>query len=154
MVYADSEEFEVNIYVNSIGGEVNAGLMIYDTIKAYRHPLNIYCTGIAASMAAIIVAGGQKGRRYILPHSKIMIHEPLISNGLAGSASSVEQIAHNIVQTKTVLNQLLARDTGKTLEEVNKATSFDNYMSAYQSIRFGICDKIVSAFGTEYKELQ
>ncbi len=131
----------ITIYVNSPGGEVNAGLMIYDIIQESRLNINMVCTGIAASMAAIIVAGGQKGRRYILPHSKMMIHEPLIGSGVGGSATSIKNISESILKTREITNGILARHTGKSIEEIDKATSFDNYMDAKQAIEFGLCDK-------------
>ncbi len=131
----------VTIYINSHGGEVNAGLMIYDIIQESNLKINVVCTGIAASMAAILVAGGQKGRRYILPHSKMMIHEPLIGGGVGGSATSIKNISESILKTREITNGILAKHTGKTLEEIDKATSFDNYMDADQAIEFGLCDK-------------
>ncbi len=132
----------VTIYINSPGGEVNAGLMIYDAMQASRLKMTIVCTGRAASMAAILLAGGQKGRRLILPHSKVMIHEPLISNGVGGSASSIKNISDSILETREIVNGILAEHTGKTVEEINDATRFDNYMNAGEAIEFGICDKI------------
>ncbi len=131
----------VTIYVNSHGGEVNAGLMIYDIIQESKLKINVVCTGIAASMAAILVAGGQKDRRYILPHSKMMIHEPLIGGGVGGSATSIKNISESILKTREITNGILAKHTGKTIEEIDKATSFDNYMDAEQAIEFGLCDK-------------
>ena len=97
---------------------------------------------MAASMAAIILAGGQKGHRFILPHSKVMIHEPLISNGVGGSATSIKNISDSIIETRALVNNILVKHTGKDLEEINKATSFDNYMNAEEAIKFGICDEI------------
>ena len=132
----------ITIYVNSPGGEVNAGLMIYDIIQESSMDINMVCTGMAASMAAILVAGGQKGRRYILPHSKMMIHEPLLGNGVGGSATSIRNISESIMKTRDITNGILAEHTGKTIEEIDEATSFDNYMDAQQAIEFGLCDAI------------
>ncbi|WP_031556077.1 ClpP family protease [Oribacterium sp. FC2011] len=132
----------VNIYINSPGGEVNAGLAIYDAIQGSDLEINMICTGIAASMAAVLLAGGQKGRRYILKHSKVMIHEPLISDGLGGSATSIKNISESILATRDIINGILAEHTGKTVDEINEATGFDNYMSAEEAIDFGICDEI------------
>ena len=106
----------------------------------------MYCTGLAASMGAVILAGGQRGRRFILPHSKVMIHEPLISGGMGGSATTIEKTAQNILETKAVLNKILSRHTGRTIEKINEATLFDNYMTAEQAVEFGICDDIRSFF--------
>lgn len=142
-LYLEKEENEpVTIYINSPGGSVDAGLMIYDTIQGSNLTINMVCTGMAASMAAIILAGGQKGRRYILPNSKVMIHEPLISNGVGGSATSIKNISDSILETRKKVNGIIAKHTGKSIKEVNKATSFDNYMNATEAIEFGICDKV------------
>lgn len=144
-IYLEEESDEpVTIYINSPGGEVNAGLMIYDTIQGSRLPINMVCTGMAASMAAILLAGGQKERRYILKHSKVMIHEPLLSSGVGGSATSIKNISDSILETREIVNGILAEHTGKSMEEINEATHFDNYMNAKEAIEFGICDKITT----------
>lgn len=135
----------VNIYINSPGGEVNAGLMIYDAIRGSKLEINMICTGLAASMAAVLLAGGQRGSRYILRHSKVMIHEPLPANGVGGSATSIRKISESIIETRELVNGILAKHTGKTLEEINEATSFDNYMSAEEAIAFGLCDRITDS---------
>lgn len=135
-------EEEIHIYINSSGGEVNAGLMIYDVLVGMDIPVNLYCTGMAASMAAVILAAGQKGRRFILPHSKTMIHEPLLPNGVGGSASSIKNISDSILETRNLISEILAKHTGKSVKEILKATSYDNYMNAEESIAFGICDAI------------
>ena len=104
----------IDIYINSPGGEVNAGLLIYDTLKGVKTEINLHCIGMAASMAAIILAGGKKGHRFILRHSRTMIHEPLISGGVGGSATSIKRTAESIMETKRISVELLASDTGKT----------------------------------------
>lgn len=143
MVLAEEDPDEpIKVYINSPGGEVNAGLMIYDAIKGIKTPVRLYCVGIAASMAAIIFAGGRKGERFILPHSKVMIHEPLISGGVGGSATSIKHTADSIMETKRLSVELLSADTGKSIEEIDAAVSFDNYMNAQQAIDFGMCDAI------------
>ena len=139
---ANESDEEINMYINSGGGEVTAGLLIYDVLQQMKVPVNMYCTGIAASMAAVILAGGQKGRRYILPHSKTMIHEPLLAGGVGGSASSIKNISDSILETRKILNGILAKHTGKSLKEINKATAFDNYMNAEESVAFGLCDAV------------
>ena len=144
MYLSEDKDKAVNIFINSPGGEVNAGLMIYDIIQDAKMPINLICTGIAASMAAIILAGGQTDRRYLLPHSKVMIHEPLIAGGVGGSATSIKNISESILETREICNGILAKHAGKTLEEINKATAFDNYMNAEDAVKFGICDYIVS----------
>ncbi len=132
----------VDIYINSPGGSVNAGLVIYDMLQACKFPVNLYCIGEAASMAAVILAGGQKGRRFILPHSKVMIHEPLIRGGMGGSATSIKKTAESILETKAITNGLLAKHTGKSLEEIDEATSYDNFMNSDEAIAFGIVDEV------------
>ena len=132
----------IDIYINSPGGEVNAGLLIYDTLKGVKTEINLHCIGMAASMAAIILAGGKKGHRFILRHSRTMIHEPLISGGVGGSATSIKRTEESIMETKRISVELLASDTGKTRKEVEAAISFDNYMNAEESIAFGLCDTI------------
>ena len=141
LVKEDSNK-PIDIYINSPGGEVNAGLMIYDTLKGITTEINIHCIGMAASMAAIILAGGQKGHRFILPHSKTMIHEPLISGGVGGSATSIQRTAESIMETKRLTVELLAKDTGKKEKDIEAAVAFDNYMNAKETIAFGICDSI------------
>lgn len=132
----------IDIYINSPGGRVDAGLMIYDTLKGMKTEVNLHCIGMAASMAAVILAGGKKGHRYILPHSKTMIHEPLISGDVGGSATSIQRTAESIMETKRLTVELLAKDTGKKEKEIETAVSFDNYMNAEESIAFGLCDSI------------
>ena len=143
LLYLEQESEEpVTIYINSPGGEVNAGLVIYDAIQGSNLEINMICTGMAASMGAILLAGGQKGNRYILEHSKVMIHEPLLANGVGGSATSIKNISESILETRKIVNGILAEHTGKSIEEINEATSFDNYMNAKEAIEFGICDAI------------
>lgn len=140
----EDEQSPIDIYINSPGGEVNSGLAIYDLIQSCKAPINMYCIGMAASMGALIFAGGKKGHRFMLPHSKVMIHEPLIPNGVGGSASSIKSTADSILQTRELLNGILAKHTGKILEEINKATDHDNFMTANEAIEFGLCDKVAT----------
>lgn len=149
LLYLEESDEPVTLYIDSPGGEVNAGLMIYDAIRGSGLTINMVCTGMAASMAAIIFAGGQKGRRYILPHSKVMIHEPLISNGVGGSATSIKNISDSILETRSILNGILSKHTGKSAKEINKATSFDNTMNAEDAIKFGLCDSITETIRIE-----
>ena len=146
LIYLEETPDEpVNIYINSPGGEINAGLMIYDAIQGSRLEINMICTGLAASMAAVLLAGGQHGSRYILRHSKVMIHEPLLANGVGGSATSIRKISESIIETREMINEILAKHTGKTVEEINDATSFDNYVRAEEAIAFGLCDRITDS---------
>ena len=143
LLYLEQEpEDPVTIYINSSGGEVNAGLMIYDAIQGSRLDIKMICTGKACSMAAILLAGGRKGQRYILKHSKVMIHEPLIANGLGGSATSIKNISDSILETREIVNGILAEHTGKSIEEINEATAYDNFMNAGEAVEFGICDAV------------
>lgn len=146
LLYLAQEDAPVDIYINSPGGSVDAGLVIYDIIQACKDKMtiNMYCTGMAASMGAVIFAGGQKGRRFILPHSKVMIHEPLIAGGVGGSATSIKKTADSILETKAIINGILAKHTGKSVEEIDQATSFDNFMNAAEAVEFGLCDEIRS----------
>lgn len=144
-LYLSQDETKpVNVYINSPGGEVNAGLLIYDLIQDAKMPINTICTGMAASMAAIILSGGQPGRRFILPHSKVMIHEPLISSCVGGSATSIKNISDSILETRKICNGILAKHTGKSIKEIDKSTAYDNYMNAEEAVKFGICDEIIS----------
>ncbi|MCD7855655.1 MAG: ATP-dependent Clp protease proteolytic subunit [Clostridiales bacterium] len=140
----DSEDEPISIHINSNGGSVDAGLLIYDILKGIEETeVNIYCTGTAASMAAVILAGGQKGRRFILPHSRVMIHEPLIAGGVEGRAAAIQKTAESILETKKQLVELLAADTGKTKKEIEEAISYDNFFNAEQAVEFGLADAVV-----------
>lgn len=134
----------IHILINSAGGSVEAGLLIYDVMKACHCQINTYCLGIAASMSALLFAAGSTGCRYIYKHSRTMIHEPLLL-GLSGSSSSIKCIANNMTKIKNQLNEILANHTGHSLKEINKATLSDNYMSAEESVVFGMCDHIVAS---------
>ena len=137
---------KLRLFINSPGGSVTAGLAMLDAMTAYPYELSVFCTGLAASMGAVLLAGGRVGHRYILPHSKVMIHEPLIAGGLGGSATSIQRTAESIIETKKVLNSLLAKFTGRTVEEIDKCTAFDNFFNAEEAIEFGLCDKIATGY--------
>lgn len=138
----------IDIYIDSPGGVVDCGLIIYDVIQSLegKVPINIYCIGIAASMGAVILAGGHKGRRFVMPHGKVMIHEPLISGGVGGSATSIKKTSESILKTKSIINEILSKHTGKSTDEIDEATAFDNYMNAQEAVEFGICDEIKNIF--------
>lgn len=144
LLYLTDKGEPIDIYINSPGGSVSAGLVIYDVIQACSEKIeiNLYCIGMAASMGAVILAGGKKGHRFILPHSKVMIHEPLISGGMGGSATTIKKTAESILETKAITNGILAKHTGKTVEEIDEATAYDNFMNAQEAIEFGLCDEI------------
>lgn len=145
MLYLSEDKTSpISIYINSPGGKITCGLVMYDIIQAFQGEIRMYCVGLAASMAALILAGGQKGRRFILPHSEVMIHEPLVAGELNGSASTIKSTAESILKIKKMTNGILAKHTGKTLEEMDAATDHDNFMTAKEAVDFGICDKIVA----------
>ena len=145
MKYLCRTDEPIDVYIYSGGGEVNAGKAIYDLFQCCRNEINTYCIGQAASMAAILLASGTKGHRYILPHGEVMIHEVLVSGGIGGSATSISKISESVNETRDLMNGILAKHTGKTIEEINEATAFDNYMTAEQAVEFGICDKIIDS---------
>lgn len=140
-------ERPIHIFLNSRGGEVEAGLAIRDVLKGLEASgieVNIYCVKLCASMAAILLASGPKKHRYILKSSKTMIHEPLIIDGVSGSATSIQKTAESIMETKRRSVELLAADTGKSIEEVEKAISYDHFMNAEESVAFGLVDQIIN----------
>ncbi len=143
LLFLESEdpEKDVNLYINSPGGSVSAGLAIYDTMQYVRCPITTICIGQAASMGAVILAAGTKGRRKALPHSRIMIHQPL--GGARGQASDIEIQAKEILKMKQLLSKILADHTGKTIEGVIRDSDRDNYMSAIQAKEYGLIDDVV-----------
>lgn len=143
LLYLEAESDKpVTLYINSPGGVVNAGLLIYDALQGTDLEVNMVCCGMAASMAAIILSSGKKGHRFIFPHSQMMIHEPLVG-GVGGSATSIRNLSESIMKTKALANELLAKHTGRTLAEIDEATSYDNYLSAEEAVEFGLVDTII-----------
>lgn len=130
----------VNMYINSPGGSVSAGLAIYDTMNYIRSDVCTICIGMAASMGAFLLSSGAKGKRFALPNSEIMIHQPL--GGAQGQASDVKIHAEHILKTRDKLNAILARNTGKTIEEIARDTDRDNFLSADEALSYGLIDKI------------
>lgn len=147
ILYLEEEGKSAQVIIDSQGGNVDAGMSIYDVLQSAKIPVDLYCDGYAMSMAAIILSGGQKGHRFILPHSRVMIHEPLIRNEIGGSASSIRNLSETLLEARNMTNGILAKHTGKTLEEINKATECDYYMDADQAVEFGIVDRVVSRIG-------
>jgi len=137
---------DIHFYINSPGGSVYAGLGIYDIMNFIQCDVATYCIGMAASMGAFLLSAGKKGKRFSLPSSRIMIHQPL--GGARGQASDIEIQAREIIYLKGRLNEALARHTGKTLQEVEKATDRDNYLNAGEAVEFGLIDKVVEKRGT------
>ena len=138
---AQDAEKEVSMYINSPGGSVTAGLAILDTLKMVKCPVATYCVGQAASMGAVLLAAGEKGRRYALPHARIMVHQPW--GGAQGKASDIEITAREILRLKEMLNGILAEAAGKTLEAVTNDTDRDHFMSAEEAKSWGIVDKVL-----------
>ena len=138
---AQDAEKEVSMYINSPGGSVTAGLAILDTMKMVKCPVATYCVGQAASMGAILLASGAKGRRFALPHARIMVHQPW--GGAQGKASDIEITAREILRLKDVLNGILAEASGKTPEAVVQDTDRDHFMSADEAKAWGIVDKVL-----------
>ena len=132
---------EVSMYINSPGGSVTAGLAILDTMKMVKCPVATYCVGQASSMGAILLAAGEKGRRYALPHARIMVHQPW--GGAQGKASDIEITAREILRLKEMLNGILAETSGRTLESVTNDTDRDHFMSAEEAKSWGIVDKVL-----------
>lgn len=142
LLFLESEdpEKDVYLYINSPGGSVTAGLAIYDTMQYVRPNVVTVCIGQAASMGALLLCGGAEGKRYALPHSRIMIHQPL--GGFRGQASDIEIHAREMARIKEDLNQIMARHTGKKVEDIYTSTERDNFMTALEAKEFGLIDKI------------
>ena len=132
----------IDIIINSPGGEINSGMLMYDVIQSSNTPIRTFCIGRAYSMAAILFTCGNHGR-YMLPHGELMLHEPLLGNRIGGSSSSIKSVSDSLLDTKKKMNRILAKHTGKTEKEIEKATSYDHYFSSEESVDFGLCDKIV-----------
>ncbi len=132
---------EISVYINSPGGSVTAGLAIYDTMQFVKCPVATYCIGQAASMGAVLLTAGEKGRRFALPNSRIMIHQPW--GGAEGKASDIEITAKEILRLKEILNGILAKHSGKKIVDVVKDTDRDHFMSAEEAVEWGLIDKVV-----------
>ena len=133
---------DIQLYINSPGGSVTAGMAIYDTMQYIKCDVSTICLGMAASMGAFLLAGGTKGKRFALPNSTIMIHQP--SGGAQGQATEIQIVADHIAKTKRPLNEILAANTGQPLEVVEKDTDRDNYMSAEEALAYGLIDGVVT----------
>ena len=143
LLYLDSVDTgkDISLYINSPGGAVSAGLAIYDTMKLIKADVSTICVGMCASMGTILLAGGTKGKRFALPNSEIMIHQP--SGGVRGQATEIQIVAENIIKTRKKLNSLLAADTGKPYDVIASDTERDHYMSALEALDYGLIDKIL-----------
>ena len=152
LLFLESEDStkDISLYINSPGGSVTAGMAIYDTMQYIKCDVSTICIGMAASMGAFLLAGGAKGKRYALPNAEIMIHQPL--GGAQGQATEIEIAAKHILKTKQKLNQMIADNCGKSIEEVAKDTERDNWMSAEEAVEYGLIDKIVEKRPTDNTE--
>jgi len=138
---SDDPEKDINLYVNSPGGVVSSGLAIYDTMQHVRCNVATICMGMAASMGAVLLAGGTKGKRTLLPHSKVMIHQPL--GGTQGQASDIEIEAREIIRIKQTLSEILARHTGRDIDEIIRDSDRNKWMNADESLAYGLVDKVL-----------
>ncbi len=134
-------EKDISLYINSPGGSVSAGMAIYDTMQYIKCDVSTICMGMAASMGAFLLSSGAKGKRYALPNSLVMIHQPL--GGAKGQATDIEIVAKQILKTKENLNRILAENTGKPIEQIYADTERDNYMSAQEALEYGLVDKVI-----------
>ena len=152
LLFLESEDStkDISLYINSPGGSVTAGMAIYDTMQYIKCDVSTICIGMAASMGAFLLAVGAKGKRYALPNAEIMIHQPL--GGAQGQATEIEIAAKHILKTKQKLNQMIADNCGKTVEEVANDTDRDNWMSAEEAVAYGLIDKIVEKRPTDNTE--
>jgi len=143
MLFLESEnpEKDISLYINSPGGVVTSGLAIYDTMQFIRPNVSTVCIGQAASMGAVILAGGEKGKRHALPHSRVMIHQPL--GGSQGQATDIEIQTKEILGTRDRLNQILSNHTGKSMEEIKNDTDRDNFMTTEEALAYGIIDSVL-----------
>ncbi len=138
---AEDPDKDINIYINSPGGSVTAGMAIYDTMQYIKPEVSTICVGMAASMGAFLLAAGQKGKRYALPNAEIMIHQPL--GGVSGQAEDIKIHAEWILKTREKLNRILSENTGQSLETVTRDTDRDNFMSADEAKAYGIVDEVI-----------
>lgn len=140
---AQDPEKDIKLYINSPGGSIPSGLAIYDTMQYIKCDVSTICLGMAASMGSFLLAGGTKGKRYALPNSEIMIHQPAIGGGVKGQATDIQIVSDHLQQTRRRVNRILAGQTGRTEEEIAAATERDNYMSAEEALDFGLIDRII-----------
>ncbi|NLL44679.1 MAG: ATP-dependent Clp endopeptidase proteolytic subunit ClpP [Mollicutes bacterium] len=142
LLYLDSlNHNDISLYINSPGGSVTGGMAIYDTMNFIKSDVSTICIGLAASMAAFLLSSGSKGKRYCLPNSEVMIHQPL--GGAQGQATDIKIAAERILRLKDKLNHLLSKNTGQKLEKIEKDTERDNFMTAEEALEYGIVDKIL-----------
>ena len=141
---AQDPDKDISLYINSPGGSITAGMAIYDTMNYIKCDVSTVCIGMAASMGAFLLSAGTKGKRFALPNSEIMIHQPLISGGLKGQATDVKIYTDHLLRTKEKMNKILSENTGKTYEQVCEDTERDNFMSADEACAYGLVDKVIA----------
>ena len=147
LLYLDSQDHEkdIHLYINSPGGMVTAGLAVYDTMQFVRAPISTLCMGMAMSFGAVLLAAGTKGKRYILPHSRVMIHQPLIRGGMGGQETDVRIEGKEMASNRRRLSEILALHCGQSYEKVDKDVERNFYMSAEESVAYGLVDKVLPA---------
>lgn len=145
LLYLESQDTEkdISLYINSPGGSITSGMAIYDTMQYIKCDVSTICIGMAASMGAFLLAAGAKGKRFALPNSEIMIHQPLISGGLSGQCTDIKIHSDHLVRIRQRMNEMLAENTGKPIEQVQEDTERDNYMTAQEALDYGIIDKVI-----------
>ena len=145
LLFLESEDpnKDIHLYINSPGGSVTAGMAIYDTMNYIKCPVTTICVGMAASMGAVLLASGAKGKRFATPNAEILIHQPLISGGLSGQTTEIKIHADHMVKTREKLNKLLSERTGQNLETIERDTERDNYMTAQEALEYGLIDGIL-----------
>ena len=147
LLYLESQDpdKDISLYINSPGGSVSAGFAIYDTMQYIKCDVSTICIGLAASMGAFLLSSGAKGKRFALPNSEIMIHQPLIGGGgLSGQATDIQIRTENLLRTKENLNRILSENTGKSIEDIRRDTDRDNFMTANEAMEYGLIDKVIA----------
>ena len=139
----EDPEADIHLYINSPGGSVSAGLAIYDTMQFIRPQVNTYCVGMAASMGAVLLTGGEKGKRYVLPNSRVLIHQPLISGVLTGPATDLDIEAQEILRLRLRLYEIIAEGTGQDLEKIEKDCDRNKWLDANEAIEYGCVDQVL-----------
>ena len=145
LLFLESEDpdKDISLYINSPGGSITDGMAIYDTINYIKCPVSTICVGMAASMGAVLLTSGTKGKRFATPNAEILIHQPLISGGLSGQTTEIKIHADHMVRTREKLNKILSERTGQPLEIINRDTERDNYMTAEEALKYGLIDGII-----------
>ncbi|MDE5755000.1 MAG: ATP-dependent Clp endopeptidase proteolytic subunit ClpP [Oscillospiraceae bacterium] len=146
LLYLESQDTEkdISLYINSPGGSITAGMAIYDTMQYIKCDVSTICMGMAASMGAFLLTAGAKGKRFALPNSEILIHQPLISGGLSGQCTDIKIHSDHLVRTRQKMNEMLSKHTGQPLEVIERDTERDNYMTAEQAQAYGLIDKVIT----------